>query len=277
MLQRVDFNPNAYLSALKVDGLNVVMQSPIKPDKLDATIVVAPSFEEILANVLHNPNDPRSRYEQAMMVQLGLLQSAKHFEYGDVNAKLKELRSIADCADYSGMSDAEKVMAIYNRWDQAFGDFRQASAIGYGSLAGLQTADSIIRLQFYNELKSVFGSVEKATAAYRAAQYGGMSNSEIRMEIAAKYPPMNKITLRDFYYMVWEMEQVGVDEGLPRVLGSANSWGVLVREELLDKPLDVRWLCDSYNTMRNAMAKTLTNQRRWQLRHCTARTVRGGV
>jgi len=114
MLQRVDFNPSAYLSAQMVDGLNIVAQKPTKPDKLDALAVVAPSFEEILANVLHNPNDPRSRYEQAMQVQLGLIHNAQYFDYGDVNAKLKDLRSTAETADYSGMSAAEKVMDIYD-------------------------------------------------------------------------------------------------------------------------------------------------------------------
>ena len=256
MIQRVDYNPYAYLSAQTVDGISAVAQKPIK---LDSEAITTLSFDDILANVLHNPYDPRSRYEQAMIVQLGLMHNAKYFDYGDVNAKLRELRNIAETSDYSGMSDADKVMMIYNRWDKAFGDFRQAAAVGSMGLAGIQTADNKIMLQFINELTDVFGNMENVHAAYRTAQYGNMSNSEIRAEIANRYPSTNKITLRDFYHMVWEMEQVGVDEGLPRLLSNANNWGPLVREELLDKPLDVRWLCDTYNSMRNAAAKTFNN------------------
>ena len=62
---------------------------------------------------------------------------------------LKDLRSSAEKADYSGMSNAEIVMAIYDRWDQAFGDFRRAAAVGIQSLGGMQTAAQKIMLQFY--------------------------------------------------------------------------------------------------------------------------------
>ena len=72
-------------------------------------------------------------------------------------------------------------------------------------------------LQFNQELESVFGSIEKAQAAYRIAQYGNMSDEEVTAAIAAKYPPAGKITLLEFYEFVWELGQVGLDDGLARL------------------------------------------------------------
>ena len=121
--------------------------------------------------------------------------------------------------------------------------------------------DRLIMNQFENELISVFGSVERAEAAYRTTVYGNMSNAEIRETIAAKYPPMNEITLREFHEMVWEMQVAGADEGLSNVLfrAATEGVGVLAREELLNQPLDVSWFVSTYNSMRNAAAKTFYN------------------
>ena len=54
------------------------------------------------------------------------------------------------------------------------------------------------------------------------------------------------------------MKTARVDEGMWQVLYYATTDNVsnLAREELLDKPLDVNWLCSTYNTMRNSLAKT---------------------
>ena len=265
MLERVNFNPYAFLSAPKVDGLTVVTreqqvvkltEGPAFCDVLDRVRNGA-SFEEmrdvLLSNVIHNPNDPRSRYQQAMQAYLGLQHAANYYNTEGAAWKLMDLKHIADNADYTGMSDAEKVMAIYDRYDQAFGNFRRASAIGYQGLSGIQTDDVKIWRQFNNELISVFGSIERANAAYRTAQYGNMSDAEIRAEITAKYPPTDRMTLREFHEMVWEMSVVGVDDGLSTVLGTAaDRMGILVREELLDKPLDLNWLLNSFNTLRNS-------------------------
>jgi len=210
---------------------------------------------------MHNPNDPLDRYRSAMAVQLGQMHNEKYYTYDDVDIKRLELRNLAETADYSGMSDTEKFMTIYDRYNQAFRGFWTSSAIWYPSLGN--TAVDLIQRDFTSELTAVFGSMEKATDAYRAAQYGNMSDSEIRETIAAKYPPLGKITLREFSYMVDEMSQVGVDEKLRYILGEAmvNSGlgDIMVREELLDKPIDIQMLCKQYNTMRNAIAKTISN------------------
>ena|GEM_PF-3237482 len=198
----------------------------------------------------------------AMEVKLGLMHKSKYFDFLDTDEKLRKLLEATSTANHKGMSNAAKALAIYTRWDEAFGDFRKAAAIQYtGSMSSDLRTDQKIINQFNNELISVFGSVKNAEAAYRTAIYGNMSNAEVREAIAAKYPPMDKITLREFHEMVWEMQVAGADEGLSNVLfrAATDGVGVLAREELLDYPLDVSWFVSTYNTMRNAAAKTSYN------------------
>jgi len=256
MLQRVDYNPLAYLNAPVVEGFSVVIQKPVKA-MVASNIPL--SFSEVLERVMHNPNDPLSRYRSAMEYYLGQMHNEKYYNYADVDAKRWQLRIIAENADYSGMSDTEKVMAIFDRYDQAFPGFLSSYAIHYSNLGN--SAADLVHREYINELISVFGNMEKATVAYRKALYGDMSNSEIREAIAAKYPPIGKITMREFHYMVDEMNQVGVDEKLRHILGEAMASNIdtLVREELLDKPFDMQMICNQYNSMRNAMAKTSFN------------------
>lgn len=259
MIQRVEYNPFAYLNAPNVDGLNIVVQKPVKPISSSASVLL--SFDEVLERVLHNPNDSLSNYRSATEYYLGQNYYAKYYNYHDIDLKRWQLRISAENADFSGMNDAEKVMAIYNRYNQAFDGFLSSMAIWYPS-AGNSATDLIMR-EYNSELVTVFGSMEKATAAYRTALYGNMSDSEIREVIAAKYPPIGTITMREFHYMVDEMSHVGVDDKLKYILGEAmaNSGcgDILVREDLLDKPFDLQMLCKQYNTMRNAMAKTSSN------------------
>jgi len=284
MIQSINFNPYAFQTAPKVHGLTAAsfkqtqfevfrgtLYCPVEEQQLKSEMAplgihvvtraeimanMSPTVKlnELLSNVFSSPNDPLLQWQSAMSAKLGQMHNARFFDYGNVSGKLARLRNIAETVDYSGMSETEKVLAIYNRYDQAFGNFRMASAIGYPALAGERTDSEMIMRQFNDELTSVFGSVERAREAYRVAQYGNMSNAEIREAISTKYPPANEMTLREFHEMVWEMFHVGADDGLMSVLSTATDrMGVLAREELLDRPLDLRWLSNSYNTLRSSM------------------------
>ena len=203
------------------------------------------------------------RKEAAMEVLISQIRATQYFDFGNVYGKLTALKDIADNADYSGMSAAEKARIIYARWDHTFGDFRKIYAEGYLGYPGRQTDAERILLQFNNELRSVFGSTENARAAYRVAEYGNKSSADIRTEITAKYPPMSEITLREFHFMVYEMYQVASDDGLWKVLNRSNcpSMGVTagVKEALFDKPFNESWLFHTYNTMQNAACKSVFN------------------
>jgi hypothetical protein len=192
----------------------------------------------------------------AIAMELGDMHNSKYFKLSFPWLALDELKAYSESTDYTGMTNAEKYTAIYSRYAEAFGDFMPAGAIDYTSDA--QSIYARIFTQFGAELTRVFGSSAAAADANRVAQYGDKSQSEVRAAIIEKYPPMNQITLREFHEMTWEMSCVGVDDGLHEVLvhsedylgynvGDVNQ--NLIREELLDKPLDLQHLCNTYNGM----------------------------
>jgi hypothetical protein len=160
---------------------------------------------------------------------------------------------IARTTDYSGMSDAEKYRTVYERFEKAFGkDFWKADAIKYTGIISSNNGGMVYN-GFLGQLKSVFGSMENAEKAHRTAMYGNMTSSEIRKEIASKYPPAGQITLRQFYYMTREMSLAGVDEEMSKVIDEVHRdyksdlHPDIMREALFDKPLDLKKLCDMYN------------------------------
>ena len=219
-------------------------------------IGLPPEYVEMYEEVLSMDGRPAA----AMRVVLAQMRAAEYIDYGDVNGKLAELKSIADNADYSGMSAAEKAKVIFDRWDQAFGDFRKVYAEGYDGIPGKLTDACLILVRFSKELQSVFGSTSNARAAYKNAVYGAMSSEDIRAEITARYPPMSEISLREFRLMVYEMYQVAADDGLWKVLQISNSqdMGITgdIYEAMLDKPLNQAWLFNVYNIMRNVVIKS---------------------
>jgi len=195
----------------------------------------------------------------AKMAYFGQQDLMKHltnpeiFINGGFWGRLEELRNIAATIDYSGMSDTEKVMSIYNRYDEAFGNFRCGGLFAGGNS---NISDGLMRVnaQFQRELISVFGTAEKAQAAYRRALYGNMSSFEIRAEIASKYPPPGQMTLRDFNKMLREMQEVGAADGLYFAYGRAmenTAMCSFVKAELMDTPLDINWLVDGFNSIAN--------------------------
>lgn len=194
---------------------------------------------------------PNAYLETAMAAKMGEEHQNRFIDLNGENyyAKLAEVKNAAATADFTGLSDAEKYAAIYDRYAQAFGkDFCQSASISYP--ADHRTSASEIRFWFNKELKAVLGSDKKIEAARRTAQYGSMSDQEIRAAIKDKYAPADdEMTLREFYYMVWEMDQAGVADGLSKVLRRTETTTKFVREELLDKPLDLKRLCDTYNMM----------------------------
>lgn len=270
MLTKVDFLP--YIRQIGKNGITFASREPMKPaastfnDVMDE--VQEQKFkEEMAAKGIHvvtredlkkiekqEYTCPFGTMEGTVWGWLGINHRAKYF---DIKVSLGHFMA-AEKPDYTGMSDAEKYTAIYDRYKEAFGDFLPAGAISYPG----GTHDGTIQIlqQFQRELIETFGSDKAARQAAKVAQYGDMSDSDVRAAIAAKYPPANKITLREFHEMTWEMYNVGVDDGLRNVLGAASSWGYfespLIREEMLDKPLDLKLLCESYSGMLYAGSTT---------------------
>jgi len=217
-------------------------------------------LDDLISRNVRFARNPSTISTEVMRITMSAFLGQKHIrnyipDIWSANSKLEELKSTAAAIDYSGMSDTEKVMSIYNRYEEAFGDFRSVWALPYNGDSDEYSRFNRIWNQFQKELTEAFGTPEKATAAYRVAQYGSMSNADIRAEIASKYPPPGEMTLRDFKYMLWEMRQAGADDGLTNVMNAAienTEMCSLVREELLDTPFDINWLLGGYNSLYNS-------------------------
>ena len=182
------------------------------------------------------------------------LKNPEDFKNGAFWGKLEELRNIAATADYSGMSEAQKVLTIYHRYDEAFPGFRDVGASWPSGNSDFTNAWNRVNSQFQRELISAFGTAERAQTAYRCALYGHMTSYDIREAIASKYPPPGEMTLRDFSHMLREMMDVGADDGLGFAYNSAmESSGMcgFAMSELMDKPLDINWLCNGFNQLLN--------------------------
>jgi len=215
-------------------------------------------LEDILSMNKWRASDPSSSVSVARMAMSAYLADLNISNtLGNVSFpsyKLRELKELADATDYSKMSDTQKVMTIYGRYEEAFGNFLNVGYIQYSGSNGLSDSRSRAVSQFKRELIDAFGSLEKAQEAYRFAQYGNMSNADIRASIVANYPPVGEMTLRDFNFMLQDMVHLGVDDGLAHAFGAAleiSGLNSIAREELMDTPLDINWLCDGYNFLLN--------------------------
>lgn len=189
--------------------------------------------------------------KQIKLAQIGLLNSAKYFDFKNANC----FDEMTANADYTGMSNAEKYTAIYDKYKYCYGEnFLSAFAYSY-PYTGPDDPYSAVQRTFLAELTSEFGSIEAAWQANKTAQYGNMSDSDIRKVIMDKYPPMGEITIRDFYKMTFEMRTVGVDCGIGGDMDLLvkcydTSGDPLVQERNLDLPVTyegLRKMQDAYN------------------------------
>jgi hypothetical protein len=113
--------------------------------------------------------------------------------------------------DLSTLSDAEKYKAIYEHYQECFGDdFLKSFAFGVPYPGNYYS----VFKAFNDEISEVFGGQKAAEKAYREAYYGDMTDDEIRKTIIENYPPKGKRTYRDIMEMSFDMYRAGVDNGL---------------------------------------------------------------
>lgn len=169
-----------------------------------------------------------------------------------------QLAEMAADTDYSQMSDAEKYLDIHDRYVKLFGEnFFGANPPFYYSGYDPDFIYPKIIEQYYNDLTAAIGGGGKITQAIRTALYGDKNSLEIITEIAAKYPHGAKMTYNDYYDMIGEMAQVGVDGNLasgglplPPVLSEMSGLKyALSMKNILDMRLDLTCLCNIYNDM----------------------------
>lgn len=127
-------------------------------------------------------------------------------------AALDKLKSEADSFDYTGMSDGEIFMSIFNRYSDYFGDdflnynWQQHIVDKSGIDKTNKNMAGRIRDQFSSEMNS---HVENRQEAYKYYYgYEGMTDEEMRMEIYAEFAVSG--TYANFYKMVDKLYCTGL-------------------------------------------------------------------
>jgi hypothetical protein len=199
--------------------------------------------------------EPVSPYE---LYSLNSVKSAPDastaFSFGlsteEISARLKEVKAEGKAADYTGKSDSEIYDEIIKRYENAFGeDFRKHFALKISSAEYTPVIGN-----FWTELLTQIGSVDKSAQANRERLYCGKSTTEIQDEIKNKYMTTGIPTLRQTLYVAWEMNEVGVDYGMSGVMSSYASVVGTGRQETigrwmaaLDQPANGSALAEIYN------------------------------
>ena len=141
----------------------------------------------------------------------------QHFTMSKEDAAelLEEVLKAIRAADFSGMTDVEIYTWIERQYIEAFGEnFRlDRASIGHpgrGICYNFSFHD--IGDSFYGEIFSQFRLMAAAQATNRVRLFPGMSTSEIQQTIRDRYP--KTLTNRELFFMLNEMESVGVDFGV---------------------------------------------------------------
>jgi hypothetical protein len=184
----------------------------------DESIPIADVSLEKLDIYTYYDNHPEEEYE-ALLREFSNIKSTTEWAYvGLEECKLNfdttnhyEFLRLTEETDLTELSDTEKYMSILDKYEYCYGnDFLNSFSLGtpypYMYLGLLK--------RFNSELTEQFGSAEAAQKVSRQAEYGNMTNAQIRAEIIDKYPPKGERTYRDIMYMSYEMSRAGVDNGL---------------------------------------------------------------
>jgi hypothetical protein len=128
---------------------------------------------------------------------------------GDVAKILYNISEEVRNADFSGMTDVDVYNWIENKYIDAFGeDFMMAHSLRVLDNALGTWNYSLIGTSFQMTVGGQFGG-DASLNINRQRQYGDLSVREVQDAIRAKYP--KKMTNRELFLMLSEMEAVGVD------------------------------------------------------------------
>lgn len=154
-------------------------------------------------------------YVQDRKIEMGIQYKKSCFDFTNAS----DFDELTAAEDFTGMSNAEKYKAVYEKYQHCYGDkFLDAFAISYVSPPH-PSEDRFreVMQSFFNEVNTVCGGEAEAIEARQEALYGGGSDYEIRQSIIDKYPCAGEMTFRDLYKMTFEMKLAGVG-------GDVNNW-----------------------------------------------------
>lgn len=179
--------------------------------------------------------------------------------------------------DFTGMSNAEKYKAIYEKYQHCYGEnFLDINAVPYVVPPHSEDFYGELLDNFYNELEAAVGDYSERAKACREALYGDMSDYDIRAAIVEKYSSDGTLTNSDLYKIAKAMDQCGVGGGIHNILRNVltkdrsqvlynSTLGIktsvetscAMREEMLASPLDP-YMLDGIERRGNAMGAMST-------------------
>ena len=249
---------NEELRTLKEEGWTSAERPKIDLDSPD--VITPEKFEEMMKPVYYL-FEPTGDPKQDKIIELTLLYRRSCVDY----TYSAEFEKLTEEMDLTGMSNAEKYKAIYEKYQYCYGEnFADVGAINY-PLFGLEYGTQFhIYSQFEDEVIEACGGIDAAQKARRDALYGkGLKASEVRQEIIDKYY-YEGMTLRDLLKMTNEMRLCGVDGGITNLLDPlSNIPGtyfnnestdqyeqIMNREAILDEPVSKGFLQKMYNSFK---------------------------
>lgn len=142
--------------------------------------------------------------------------------------------------DFTGMSNACKYKAIYEKYQHCYGEnFLEASAGDYGLIPFEYDVYSPVIRRFNEEVNEACGGEAEAVKARRDALYGeDLSDTEVRRAIIEKYVVNGKITNRDYNKMTNEMDLCGVGGGIRNSNTQSDKIPVNIFDYLRERGMD---------------------------------------
>lgn len=212
--------PNPYVTAvntgLDLKGKKVVTIAELKAesgfkDTLDSQIIEVNGKKIDLNNVdMISPENVDVWYTPKFspQVTLGIKYMKSCFDFANAGHYGK----LTAAEDFTGMSDAEKYRAIYEKYQHCYGEnFYYGNAIDYPLPPSEYDSYNHVIRRFEKEVAAACGNAEQAR---REALYGDKSDDEIRREIIDSYDLDDGISFRELYQMTYDMWKVGLDGGL---------------------------------------------------------------
>lgn len=189
-----------------------------------------------------------------------------------------EVADTYDIPDYSAMTDSEKYNAVLDEYKHKYGEnFLERKKL---CLSPVTYEEATIYSDFHLKLEKLIGRTKEIHAAARAADYGDMTDDEVREAIVKQYS-QDPMTLRDFMYISYELQRVGVDVGTwqlaslmhsdpepnnPRAVFNGLNYTPQTAQDrndyfliLADKPLNTSSIMTHLNGMRFANTPAYSN------------------
>ncbi|MCH5348499.1 MAG: hypothetical protein J1E40_04185 [Oscillospiraceae bacterium] len=223
----------------------------------DLVIITEEELRAYWAQASNYLFEPTGDPKQDKIIELTLLYRRSCVDYTHAS----EFDKLTEEMDLTGMSNAEKYMAIYEKYKYCYGEnFTDVGAVNYPSFTEYGTQFHIYS-QFEDEVNEACGGAAAAKKARIEALYGkGLKASEVRQKIIDKYY-YDGMTLRDLLKMTNEMRLCGVDGGITNLLDpvsnpgtyfgseSANQYDRITnRESILDEPVSKEFMRKMYNS-----------------------------